>query len=68
MDVVLVGFIGATIFGGWRAGFIRSVHLLRDTTVPVVLNILGPLLPRDISTLLRAGPPALPGGLPPPTP
>ena len=27
-----------------------TVHLLRDTTVPMVLAVLGPLLPKDIST------------------
>ena len=31
-----------------------TVHLLRDSTVPVVLNLLGPLLPKDISTLIPA--------------
>ncbi len=45
-----------------------TVHLLRDTTVPIVVNILGPLLPKDISTVLPAGLPALPGGFPLPTP
>jgi uncharacterized membrane protein required for colicin V production len=46
-----------------------TVHLLRDTTVPVVLSILGPLLPKDISTLLPAGlPTGIPGGIPLPTP
>jgi uncharacterized membrane protein required for colicin V production len=42
-----------------------TVHILRDTTVPVVLNILGPLLPKDISSLLPTG---VPGGFPLPTP
>jgi len=45
-----------------------TVHLLRDSTVPVVLNLLGPLLPKDISTLIPAGLPSLPGGFPLPTP
>lgn len=44
-----------------------TVHLLRDTTVPIVVNILGPLLPKDISTVLPAGLPSLPGGFPLPT-
>jgi uncharacterized membrane protein required for colicin V production len=39
----------------------QTVHLLRSTTVPVVLAILGPLLPRDISTLIPGGEPGLPG-------
>jgi len=33
-----------------------------------VLGVLGPLLPRDISTLIPSGLPSLPGGLPLPTP
>jgi uncharacterized membrane protein required for colicin V production len=37
-----------------------TVHLLRDTTVPIALAILGPILPTDIRTLL-------PNGLPLPT-
>jgi uncharacterized membrane protein required for colicin V production len=41
-----------------------TVHILRDTTVPVVLTILGPLLPKDVSSLLPGGLPSLPGGLP----
>ena len=40
-----------------------TVHLLRDWTVPAVLTILGPLLPKDVSTLLPNGVP-LPSGLP----
>lgn len=48
----------------------ETVHLLRDWTVPVVLGILGPLLPTDVRTLLPEGlpiPSALPGkGLPVP--
>lgn len=38
-----------------------TVHLLRDTTVPVILAVLGPLLPTDVKTLIPTG---LPGGLP----
>lgn len=45
-----------------------TVHLLRDTTVPIVLGLLGPLLPTDISSLIPSGLPSLPGGLPLPTP
>jgi membrane protein required for colicin V production len=43
-----------------------TVHLLRETTVPLVLALLGPLLPKDISTLVPGGVPGLPGipGLP----
>jgi uncharacterized membrane protein required for colicin V production len=45
-----------------------TVHLLRDTTVPIILALLGPLLPKDISTLIPNGLPSLPGGFPLPTP
>jgi uncharacterized membrane protein required for colicin V production len=45
-----------------------TVHILRDTTVPVVLGLLGPLLPKDVSSLIPNGLPSLPGGLPLPTP
>ncbi len=45
-----------------------TVHILRDTTVPIVLGLLGPLLPKDISSLIPNGLPSLPGGLPGPTP
>ncbi|MGH2466602.1 MAG: CvpA family protein, partial [Candidatus Limnocylindrales bacterium] len=42
-----------------------TVHLLRGTTVPVVLAILGPFLPKDVTTILPGGlPTGLPGGLP----
>ena len=43
----------------------ETVHLLRATTVPVVLAILGPLLPKDVTTLLPGG---LPGRMPFPVP
>jgi len=45
-----------------------TVHILRDTTVPVVLALLGPLLPKDISSLVPSSLPGLPSGLPFPTP
>ena len=45
-----------------------TVHILRDTTVPIVLGLLGPLLPTDISSLIPNGLPSLPGGIPLPTP
>ncbi len=38
-----------------------TVGLLRDTTVPLVLGLLGPLLPHDISSLVPGGMPGLPG-------
>jgi uncharacterized membrane protein required for colicin V production len=43
----------------------ETVKLLRGTTVPVVLAILGPLLPKDVTTLLPNG---LPTRLPFPIP
>jgi uncharacterized membrane protein required for colicin V production len=43
----------------------ETVHLLRSTTVPITLAVLGPLLPRDVGTLLPGG---LPGRLPFPVP
>lgn len=46
-----------------------TVRLLRDTTVPATLTVLGPILPKDIGSLLSNGlPRGLPGGLPLPTP
>jgi uncharacterized membrane protein required for colicin V production len=50
-----------------------TVHILRDTTVPFVLTVLGPFLPKDVKTILPGGLPTglpglLPGGLPFPTP
>jgi len=57
---------------GFLTSFVTSfnesytVHLLRATTVPVVLTILGPLLPKDINSLVPGGLPGMPGipGLP----
>jgi uncharacterized membrane protein required for colicin V production len=50
-----------------------TVGLLRDSTVPAVLSIVGPLLPTDLRSILPTGlptglPPTIPGGLPPTTP
>ena len=62
---------GAVSAAGTQAGALKdlakafngseTVHLLRETTVPVVLAILGPVLPKDLKSLVPAG---LPGGLP----
>jgi uncharacterized membrane protein required for colicin V production len=41
-----------------------TVHLLRDSTVPIVLALLGPVLPTDLKSLLPNGIPGLPGGIP----
>jgi uncharacterized membrane protein required for colicin V production len=54
---------GLDYFTSLTASFNASVtvHILRETTVPVVLAILGPLLPKDISSLIPTGVPGLPG-------
>jgi uncharacterized membrane protein required for colicin V production len=63
-----------------ETGFLKDIRtavddstiggLLEQTTVPIVLLILGPLLPRDISdivpTTIPGGLPFLPGGVPKP--
>jgi len=41
----------------------ETVKILRDTTVPIVLAILGPFLPKDLKTVTPSGLP-LPCGLP----
>ena len=58
---------GLEFFTQFRKSFNASqtVHLLRQTTVPLVETVLGPLLPKDISSLLPHG---LPKGLPLPKP
>ncbi len=38
-----------------------TVQLLRSSTVPIVLALLGPFLPSDISSLVPGGVPSLPG-------
>jgi uncharacterized membrane protein required for colicin V production len=43
----------------------ETVKILRDTTVPIVLAVLGPFLPKDISSIFPTG---LPTRLPFPTP
>ena len=59
----LGGLFGSTAIQGLVTSFNESytVHLLRSTTVPVVLAVLGPLLPKDISTLIPTGVPGMPG-------
>jgi uncharacterized membrane protein required for colicin V production len=44
----------------------ETVRILRDTTVPIVLAILGPFLPKDLKSVAPAGVPGLPlpSGLP----
>jgi uncharacterized membrane protein required for colicin V production len=66
---------GATLGATFHAGFLKdltqavnaseTVKLLRGTTVPVVLAVLGPILPKDVSTIVPTG---LPTRLPFPTP
>jgi uncharacterized membrane protein required for colicin V production len=44
----------------------ETVKILRDTTVPIVLAILGPFLPKDLKSVAPSGIPGLPlpSGLP----
>jgi uncharacterized membrane protein required for colicin V production len=53
---------GATLGATFHAGILKdltqavnaseTVKLLRGTTVPVVLDVLGPILPKDVSTIV----------------
>ncbi len=54
---------GIDYFNSLASSFNQSttVHILRQTTVPLVLTVLGPLLPKDISSLIPGGVPGLPG-------
>jgi hypothetical protein len=54
---------GLGILSSLVASFNESytVHLLRETTVPIVLTVLGPLLPKDIKSVIPGGIPGLPG-------
>lgn len=66
---------GLRLILSWRDALDASTtaHLLRDTTVPFVLTILGPLLPSDVRSVIPVPvnvpglPPGLPG-IPTPTP
>lgn len=44
LDLALIGFIGGFVFGGF---------FLMATTVPLVVTILGPLLPPDIDSVVN---------------
>lgn len=59
---------GLGVLTGLVSSFNESytVQLLRQTTVPIVLAVLGPFLPKDISSLVPTGVPGLHGvpGLP----
>lgn len=63
--------LGATFHAGYLKDLTQAVNgsetvkLLRDTTVPFVLAVLGPILPKDVSTIVPTG---LPTRLPFPTP
>lgn len=73
--VILDTYVGAvsTLPTGAGLGFLTSwrdaldasttAHLLRDSTVPAVLTVLGPLLPGDLTSVI-GGVPGLPRGLP----
>jgi uncharacterized membrane protein required for colicin V production len=41
-----------------------TAQILRSTTVPFLLTILGPLLPHDVTSVVVGGIPALPPGVP----
>jgi hypothetical protein len=69
--------LGLQVVLSWRDALNDSTtaHLLRDTTVPLVLTVLGPLLPADVRSVVPVPVtvPGLPPGLPgfptaPPTP
>ena len=76
--VILDTYFGPKgIFGGSPGlGFVKdfetafnastTVQILRETTVPFVLAVLGPLLPRDVTQFIPSGLP-VPGGLPLPS-
>jgi len=55
---------GLGFLSSWKESLDDSttVHLLRDTTVPFVLTVLGPLLPTDVTSALPGNIPGLPGG------
>jgi uncharacterized membrane protein required for colicin V production len=75
--VILDTYFGTSASLGpeFHAGFLKqlteafnsseTVQLLRGTTVPIVLAVLGPLLPSDISSIVPSG---LPTRLPFPNP
>ena len=48
-----------SLVSGFNSSY--TVQLLRSTTVPLVLAILGPLLPKDVSSVIPGGVPGLPG-------
>ncbi len=50
--------LGTSLLGSTTAG------LLKATTVPLVLTVLGPVLPREMSSLVNGGLGGLPSGLP----
>ena len=55
-----VGFGGLKTFAE-QLNASTTFHILRSTTVPATLAILGPLLPSDIKTILPGGLQGLPG-------
>jgi len=73
--VILDTYFGtaSTLSASLHAGYLKdltqavngseTVQLLRGTTVPIVLAVLGPILPKDVSTIVP-----LPTRLPFPTP
>ncbi len=62
------GSPGLGLIKNFEAAFNASttVQILRETTVPFVLAVLGPLLPKDVTQFIPSGLP-VPGGLPLPS-
>ena len=61
--------VGGTLVRSIRDGLASSttVQILRGTSVPFLVAVLGPLLPKDLSTIVRGavpGVPGLPSGIP----
>jgi len=59
----LTGFADVGVLNSVRDAVDDSTigQFLEDTTVPIVLTVLGPLLPKDISSIV---PTTIPGGIP----
>ncbi len=71
--VIVDAYFGSssTAIAGVSTGYVKdivkafnaseTVRLLRDTTVPFVVAILGPLLPKDLGEVVPKGLPGIPG-------
>jgi uncharacterized membrane protein required for colicin V production len=70
-STTLVGHAGSGLLAELKGAMDGSttVRLLRGTTVPTAVALLGPVLPKDLASVLSSAvpnglPPGLPGGLP----